>query len=175
MAEGQFDKSTTLNIVSGSETIDLPSDCFTVKVLFKKQSNYFKPLAYRNNIIEPYDNTESITNSNGYEPMFYLRMNKIVLRPTPGFNETAGLTLEYTAFPDQMLFGADAMTSGISPIFKELVVMYAVFKAKLKDDLNNGTNTRTAVESHLAGLYANFKHQVEERAKSPQFISNYDP
>lgn len=74
-----------------------------------------------------------------------------------------------------MFFGADSLTAGISPIFKDLVVMYAVYKAKLKDDLNNGTNTRTAAEEHLGDLYKNFKHHVEERSKSPQFVTPWEP
>lgn len=174
VAEGQFDKSTTLDITNGQDTIALPSDFFTIKVLFKKMDTQYRPLTYRNNMIEPYDNVLAVTNSEAYEPLYYLRGNNIILRPAPGFSETAGLLLEYTAFPDQLLFGGDAMSAGISPVFRSLVVMFAVYKAKLKDDMVSGGNTADKAMQHLSDLYKNFKHQVSERAKYPQYILPWD-
>ena len=67
------------------------------------------------------------------------------------------------------------MTSGISPMFKELIVMYVVSKAKLKDDLVNGGSTRIPAEQHLSDLYNNFKHQLMERSKAPQYITVFEP
>lgn len=174
-AEGQFDVSTTLDITSGSETIALPSDCFAVKALFRKLSNGESvPLTYRQNFTDSYDTTTA-TSSAGYVPYYYFRGNNIVLRPSPGFTELQGLTLEYTQIPSYMIYGGDSMTSGISPMFKELVVMYAVFKAKLADDLVNGSQTSAFAGQHLANLYAKFKAAIHERSKYPQFISPFIP
>jgi hypothetical protein len=175
IGEGQFDTTTNLNITANTETVDLPSDCYSVKVLYKKQGDgtSYLPLPYRNELVTGFSSDGGGTSH--YQPAYSLRGNKIVLHPTPGASETAGLRLDYTAFPEVLIYGADSLTAGISPVFKELVVMYAVYKCKLRDDLVQGGNTRSAAEALLADLYANFKHQVAERSKYPQFIFPFTP
>lgn len=173
-AEGQFDKSASLTTVSGTETVDLPSDFFTIKALYSVQNNDRILLRYDNNIVSGYDAATNGGSSN-YEPSYYFRGNKLVLRPIPGFSSSTALSLEYTAFPETLLTGSDTMTVAISPLFKELVVMYGVYKAKMKDDLVNGSNTRGAAEAHLADLYNNFKHQVVDRSKFPLRITPFNP
>lgn len=174
-AEGQFDISSDLNLVQGQEEITLPSDFFTIKALYRKNDdNTFTILQYRNNVVSSYDGNTN-TGSTAYYPYYYFRGNKIVLRPIPGFSQTAGLKIEYTAFPETLLTGDDILTSGIAPVFKELVVMYGVYKAKMKDDLVNNSNTSEKAAAHLANLYNNFKHQVAERAKYPLSVTPYNP
>lgn len=173
MAEGQFDKVIDLDLTANTETVNLPADCFSIKVLYRKQNTVFQPLAYRNNFIESYDSQTA--SGNTYEPSYYLRGEKLVLRPIPGANETAGLKLEYTAFPETLVVGGDVLSSGISPIFKELVVLYSVYKAKVKDDLVNGSNTRLAAQQLLDAQFVTFKHAVTERSKYPTFIVPFNP
>lgn len=175
VGEGQFDTQTDLNIVSGVETVTLPTDCYTVKVLYKKENSAYKPLIYRNNFTQAFNTAAIGGDSNSYEPSYYFRGNSIVLHPIPAFSETAGLRLEYTAFPEVMIYGGDTMTAGISPLFKELVVMYGVYKAKMKDDLVNGSDTSAKAAAHLSDLYNNFKHQVTERSKYPTFVLPFSP
>lgn len=174
VAEGQFDTTTTLNIVSGVETITLPSDCFTVKTLYRVENGTNYILPYKNNFNESYD-TSGVAGSNPYRPYYYFRGNYLVLRPAPAFSETGGLLLEYTQFPDDMITGNTTMPIGISPIFKELVVKYAVYQAKIQESSVMGTNTYSAIEAHLADLYNNFKHAISERSKYPQTIKPYNP
>lgn len=173
-AEGQFDTSTSLDLVNGQELVALPDDCFEVRSLYKVKSNYNEMLHFKNNVSQSYDTQVNSTGEN-YSPYYYFRGNSIVLRPIPGFNETGGLLLEYTQFPETLINGADAMTSGISPIFKELVVMYCVYKAKLKESSVMGGNTFQAAQIHLADLYKNFKTAVSSRSKYPQYINPFDP
>lgn len=173
--EGQFDKITNLDIVNATETVALPVDCFAIKALYKVQNQVNRRLEYRQNIMMDYDNSSSNTGSTTYEPYYYIRGNNLVLRPIPGFSETSGLVLEYTAFPSVLVYGGDTMDSGISPLFRELIVMYVVSKAKLKDDLAGGGNSRAPAEAHLADLYNNFKHQLMERSKAPQYITVFEP
>ena len=175
MSEGQFDKSTTLDITNAVETVPLPSDCFAIRGVWKVQGSINRRLEYRQNITEDFGNSSSTNGAANYEPYYYIRGNSLVLRPIPGFSETAGLILEYTAFPTVLVYGGDTMDSGISPMFKELIVMYIVSKAKLKDDLVSGGNTRLPAESHLSDLYKNFKHQLSERSKAPQYVTPYEP
>ncbi len=175
IGEGQFDKSANLDIASGVETVDLPSDCFAIKALYKVQGTVNRRLEYRQSVLSDYDNNSNSSGSSAYEPYYYLRGNKIVLRPTPGFTEANSLVIEYTAYPSVLLYSADSLDNGISPLFKEMVVMYIVSKAKLKDDLVSGGNSRNAAETHLGNLYVNFKHQLSERSKAPQYVSPFEP
>ncbi len=174
-AEGQFDAQVDLNIVANVETIALPTDCFEVKAVYKLQnSSNYVILTYRNNITEGYD-TQSNSSNGGYEPYYYFRGNNLVLRPVPTFNETASIRLEYISFPSELIIGSDVMSSGISPVFKELVVMYAVWKAKVKESLVTGTNTYNGAAEILGNIYKKFTESVGYRSKYPQMIRPFNP
>lgn len=175
VGEGQFDKVANLDITNAVETVALPSDCFAIKALYKLQNTIWRRLEYRQNILEDFDASATNSGSTTYEPYYYLRGNSLVLRPPPGFSETASLKIEYTAYPSVMAMGADAMSDGLSPIFKELIVMYIVAKAKLADDLNGGGQGYALAASHRDDLFRQFRHQIMERSKAPQYISSFDP
>jgi hypothetical protein len=172
-AEGQFDKAISLNLVANQETVDLPSDCFEVRALFKVYSDRNQILQYRNNLTDSYE-TLNNDGATSYEPFYYFRHNSIVLRPVPNFNETGGLFLEYTAFPETMIWGGDTLTSFVSPIFKEMIVLYAVYKAKTKESLTTGNNTYAPVKAMLDEAYLRFKDTVGYRSKFPQSIKPWD-
>lgn len=174
VAEGQFDKSVNLSITSGTETVTLPSDFFSAKALYAVQGTTNKVLVYDNNITLSYD-TATNGGSSTYQPSYYFRGNTLVLRPIPGFTSSTYLLLEYTAFPDTIITGSDLLTAAISPLFKELVVMYAIYKCKMKDDLVNNGQTRIPVQAHLSDLYNNFKEQVVDRSKYPLKIQPFNP
>lgn len=172
-AEGQFDTVTDLNITSGTETVALPSDFFEVKALYRKTGTTYVPLNYNVNVTDAYS-TEG-TGGAGYFPSYYLRGNDIVLRDVPGITETAGLKLEYTAFPETMIWGGDTLTSKVSPIFKELIVAYGIYKAKLKESMVKGGDLHVNAANHLNKLYEIFKETVGQRSKYPQFVKPWSP
>ncbi len=174
-SEGQFDKTTTLNIVSGAETVALPTDCFAVKTLYKVQGTVNRRLEYKQTVLDDYDNNATNSGSTTYEPYYYFRANNIVLRPIPGFSETAGLVIEYTSYPDVLVYGGDILTSGISPVFKELVVSYVISKAKFADDLSGGGQGFDLANSRMLGLFKEFRHQMIERSKAPQYVTCFEP
>lgn len=184
-SEGQFDRSTSdaghpnnpgLNTTNAVETVALPTDCFAVRGVWFQQGTINRRLEYRQNITEDYSNSSSTNGQANYEPYYYFRGNNLVLRPIPGFTSTNGpLVVEYTAYPSLLVFGGDIMASGISPLFKELIVMYIVCKAKLKDDLSNGGNTRVPAQQQFGELFKNFRHQISERSKAPQYVTPYEP
>lgn len=173
-AEGQFDKQVDLDIVSGVDLVALPSDFFQIKKLYIKQNTFYKVLAYDNDVTASYETAQG-TAAPSYEPYYYFRGNNIVLRPVPGFNATAGLRLEYTALPDTIITGGDSLTSSISPVYKELVVLHAVYKAKCKEDLVNNSNTSQKVAALLSDSYAKFKETVGRRSKYPQSVLMFNP
>lgn len=175
MSEGQFDKTTTLDVTNAVETVALPADCFAIRVLFKKQNTIMRKLEYRQNVTMDYDSSSTNSGSTTYEPYYYLRGNNIVLRPIPGFSESQSLTLEYTAYPSVLVYGGDVLDSGLNPLFKELVVSYIVAKAKLTDDLNGGGSGYQLAAQRFADLFAQFKHQLSERSKAPTYITVFEP
>ena len=172
--EGYFTTTSDLNIVTDTELVTLPTDCYQVKGLYKRVSGGYILLPYRNNVTEGYSD-QGGTSGNNYLPYYYFRGNSLVLRPIPNFNETAGLKLEYIQFPDQMVYGGDSMTAQVSPLFKQVIEMYAVYKAKLKESLTNGIATYKPAEENLAGLAAQFKDSIQSRSKNPTSIIPWNP
>ena len=175
MGEGQFNKKTTLNIVNATETVALPTDCFAVTALYKVQNTTNRRLEYRQSVLDDYDNSSTNSGSTTYEPYYFLRINNIVLRPIPGFSETGGLVLEYVGYPSVLSMSSDTMDAGISPLFKEMIVAYIVSKAKFVDDLNGGGAGYELAASRFSDLFKQFKHQLSERSKAPQYVSTFEP
>jgi hypothetical protein len=173
-SEGQFDVVANIDIVAGQEAYNLPSDFFEMRALYYVGSTQNTMLRYYNNLSESYE-TQSVNYTDQYAPYYYFRMQEVVLRPIPGFSQAGGLLLEYTQFPQTLITGGDSMTSAISPVFKELVVKYMCYQAKLKESSVQGTDTYSPVEQHLNTLYEKFKITVGGRSKYPQFVKPFSP
>lgn len=167
--EGQFTKIEDLDIVTGSELVALPADFFKAKVLYKKVTDGFIPLVYLNDIVHSYS-TNSGSSYDTFLPRYQFRDNNLLLRPVPDYNETDGLRLEYVYFPDTLVQGGDAMTAQVSPVFKQVVEMYAVYKAKVKESLVNGVDTSVLAKQNLAELVNQFKAIIKNRSQYPQFV-----
>lgn len=174
MNEGHFVTQVDLNIVTDTETVALPTDCFQVRALYKKIPRGYEMLPYRNNLTEGYS-TEGGSSGASYIPSYYFRANNFVLRPVPNFNETAGLRLEYIQFPDAMINGGDSLTNQVSPVFKSIIEMYAVYKAKLKESLVNNITTYAGAEQNLSALVKQFKDVLQGRSKNPTFMIPFNP
>lgn len=172
-AEGQFDKTALLDVTTNQETVALPSDFFEVKALYIAQGQQYTILPYKNNLTEVYNINNSGT-SDSYNGYYYFRNNSIVLRPIPGFTQAGGLKLEYIALPDVLIGNSDTV-SGISPVYKELIVLHVVYKAKVKEDLVNNSNTSEKAAALLADAYNKFKETVGKRSKYPTGIIPYNP
>lgn len=172
--EGDFVTTANLDIVGGTETVTLPTDFFKVRALYKKQSDGYILLPYRNNLTEGYL-TNGAATGDLYLPYYYFRANQLVLRPIPVSSDTAGLKLEYIQFPETLVWGGDTMSTQISPLFKQIIVMYAVYKAKLKESMVNGVAMYKVPQENLAELYKNFKDTIAIRSKNPTFVIPYNP
>lgn len=172
--EGYFTTTADLNIVSGTNTIALPSDFFKIKNVWKKVTDGFIILQYRNNVTESYS-TNGGGSAEAFFPNYSFRGNNLLLSPTPNFSETSGIKIEYDAMPDTLLNGADQMTSQISPIFRQVVEMYAVYKAKLTESLVSGVRTSDIAAENLRDLLKQFREVAQKRSKNPTFILPFNP
>lgn len=173
-SEGQFTTSIPLDIVKDVETVALPSDFFEVRALYIQRSGGWAILDYENNLTDGFF-TNSGTSGNTYSPYYFFRGNNLVLRPTPNYSATAELRLEYVQFPDTMINGGDTLTNQVAPIFSELIEMYAVYKAKLKESTVNGVTMQTGPAQNLADLYTQFKEVVNKRSQYPEYVVPFNP
>jgi hypothetical protein len=176
-SEGYFQPTPTLlNIVANTETVALPTDCFEVRGLYILRDNGWEILNYANNVT-----TGFITTGGGgagtqtYLPSYYFQGNNLVLHPVPNFSQTGALRLEYVQFPDQMVNGGDAMSNQVSPVFKQLIEMYAVYKAKMKQSMVSGTDLTAIPKANLAEIYTSFKATINKRSQYPEFVVPFNP
>lgn len=167
--EGFWTKTADLNIVSGTETVALPSDCYQVKAVYQQVNQGYVCLPYLNAISDSYS-TQGGTDSNTYFPSYYFRENNLVLRPIPNYSATGTLRVEYIYFPDVLMQVGDTAPNNMMPIFRQVIEMYAVYKAKMKESLVNGVDTTALAKANLGDLYTQFKAVVQSRSKFPQFV-----
>ena len=173
-AEGQFTTVTDLDIVSGTETVALPSDFFEVKALYIQRNQGYDILNYLPNLTSGY-NTTLGNGASLYCPYYFFGGNSIVLRPTPNFSQSAILRLEYVQFPDTLVNGGDSLTTQVSPIFKQLIEMYAVYKAKLKESMVSGVDLTAIPKDNLAQMDKLFLETINKRSEYPEFIQPFSP
>lgn len=173
-SEGYFMTSTNLNIVANQEAVALPTDFYEVRALYIQRTNGWEILTYSNDITNGFQ-TNSGTSGNTYSPFYYFLGNNIILHPTPNFSQTGVLRLDYVQFPDQMLNGGDPLTSQVSPIFKQLLTMYAVYKCKLQESLVNGVDLSGLAAQDLNNIYNSFKAAINKRSQYPEFVVPFNP
>ena len=175
-SEGYFQPTPVyLDITSDVETVALPTDFFEARALYIQRNNGWEILQYQNDVTGGFISTNGGTGSNVYCPSYYFQGNNIVLHPTPNFTQADVLRLEYVQFPDQMVNGGDSMTNQVSPVFKQLIEMYAVYKAKLKQSMVNGVDLTALPAQNLAQIYAMFRDTINKRSQGPEYVIPFNP
>jgi hypothetical protein len=172
--EGQWTKGVDLATVGGTETVALPTDCYEVKGVWKNVTNGRVPLPYLNNISNAVVTSGGGSGADTYLPSYSFREANLLLNPYPDSSEPTGLHLEYVYFPDSLVNPADTLSPNLVPLFKQVVEMYAVYKAKVKESLVSGVDTSALAASNLAQLYSQFVKSILNRSKSPQFIKPWN-
>jgi hypothetical protein len=172
--EGYFTTTSDINIVANTATIALPSDFFMVKRVLRSVSNGYIALPYNNTATMGYS-TLGGNATDTYLPSYSFQGTNLLLNPVPNSSQTAGIRLEYIQFPDNMIWGGDLMTSHISPVFKELVKLYAVHKAKLKESLVTGGQMYVPVKGELMELEKIFKDSLAKRSAYPTATEAFNP
>ena len=172
--EGQFMTKTSLNITTDIDEIVLPSDCFVINAVRKKVSNGYVILNYRPAQTMGYT-TQGGTNGDNFFPDYYVRGNNLIIHPVPNYSETAGLELEYMQFPDVMTSAGDTLTAQVPPIFQELIKMYAVYKAKVKESLVNGVALDDRIQGLVSDLYQSMVESVRPRVNNPTYVKSFNP
>lgn len=177
--EGYFtvttDSTTNLTYTAGSDTVALPTDCFQVRAVYIERNQGWSILEYRNDLSHGYADNVGAGASNTYQPYYFFQGNSIILRPVPSATGTAVLKVDYIQLPDQMVNGGDSLTNQVSPVFKQLLEMYAVYKAKLKQSMVSGTDLTALPKANLTEIYANFKNTIMPRSAYPLYTEPFSP
>jgi hypothetical protein len=175
-SEGYFQPTPVLlDIAANTETVALPTDFFEARALYIARSNGWEIIPYDNDITSGFVTVGGGTGSNTYLPSYYFQANNIVLHPTPNFAQTGALRLEYIQFPDQMINGGDTMTNQVSPVFKQLIEMYAIYKAKLKQSMVNGVDLTATPKANLSEIYTLFRDVINKRSEYPEYVLPFSP
>ncbi len=165
-----------LSYTAGSELVALPSDCFQVRAVYIQRPQGWSILNYHNDLSHSYStNIGSGTNPQTYQPSYSFQGNNLVLHPVPSASGTAVLKVDYVQLPDQMVNGGDSLTNQVSPVFKQLVEMYAVYKAKMKQSMVSGTDLTMLPKANLEEIYANFKNTIMPRSAYPLYTEAFSP
>lgn len=174
--DGQFTTTTNLDLVSGVEAVPLPGDCFEIKVLYKNinSGQRYEALEFNNNVTDGFQASQC-DDPNTYLPYYFFRGNSVVLRAAPQFSETGGLLLEYVQFPTEMISGGDPLTNQVAPIFKDLIEMYAIYKAKLKESLVTGNTVHVNAQQALESMWQSFKDVIDSRTAYPKYVQPFNP
>ena len=173
-AEGHFVTTSDLSIVTDTETVALPADFFQAKALYIQRNNGWDILPYMPDVTNGFY-TSSGQGPSLYTPYYFFRANNIVLRPTPNFTQASVLRLEYVQFPDTMVNGGDTLTNQVSPIFKQLIEMYAVYKAKLKESMVSGVDMVSIPKQNRDELYSQFVQVINKRSQYPEYVRPFNP
>lgn len=186
--EGYFTVSTDLNsggagnfgngnlsYTAGTDLVALPSDCFQVRAVYIQRPQGWSLLEYRNDLTHGYWTASGNGDPNVYQPYYFFQGNNLVLRPMPNVTALNALKLDYIQMPDQMLNGGDKLTTHISPVFKQLLEMYAVYKAKMKQSMVSGTDLTALPKANLAEIYENFKQAILPRSAYPLYTEPFNP
>lgn len=177
--EGYFtvttDPSSNLSYVADTDTVALPTDCYQVKAVYIKRQQGWSILEYLNDLTHGYATNVGSGSPNTYQPYYFFQGNNIVLRPVPNQSYANSLKVDYIQLPDQMVNGGDSLTNQVSPIFKQLIEMYAVYKAKLKQSMVSGTDLTALPKENLAEIYGNFKNAITPRSAYPLFTEPFSP
>lgn len=182
--EGYFTISTdpasggsgNLSYSAGSDLVALPADCFQVKSVYIQRPQGWSILEYHNDLTHGYwTSIGAGSNSMTYQPYYFFQGNNLVLRPVPDASASNVIKLDYIQLPDQMVNGGDALTNQVSPVFKQLLEMYAVYKAKLKQSMVSGTDLTALPKANLSEIYTNFKNTIMPRSAYPLYTEPFSP
>lgn len=177
--EGYFtvttDPASNLSYTANTDTVALPTDCFQVKAVYIQRSQGWSILEYQNNMTSGYATNTGNGGPNTYQPYYFFQGNSLVLRPVPNQSATGVLKVDYIQFPDQMVNGGDSLTNQVSPVFKQLLEMYAVYKAKMKQSMVSGTDLTALPKANLGEIYGSFKNTIMPRSAYPLFTEPFNP
>jgi hypothetical protein len=164
-----------LSYTSGSDLIALPNDCFQVRAVYIQRPNGWSILEYINDLTHGYWTTSGAGGTTDYQPTYFFQGNNLVLRPIPNATSSGNIKVDYIQLPDQMINGGDGMTNQVSPVFKQLIEMYAVYKAKLKQSMVSGTDLTALPKANLTEIYEVFKNTIMPRSAYPRYTDPFNP
>ncbi len=135
-------QSATSNIVSGTASYSLPTDCYYTVMVTTKDST---------GVTEIRDSLDFERTFDADADGWFARNDKIYLYSTPTASVASGLTVYYVSRPSRI--AATSQNVPLSDDFRGLIKEYAAIKAKARQEENSG-EFRAAVGQLSQQLHA---------------------
>lgn len=116
-----------LNIVSGTQTVALPSDFYQAQILYRVLSDRKVPCFYKD-LYEATVLTNYVPTT--FRPSYSFSGMNLLLDPVPSTSETGGLELHYWPTTTILVNDADEPVSGFLPQWHDLLPINAAWQAK---------------------------------------------
>ena len=167
--QGLLTTPQSLNLVSGTATVALPSDFFMIYKLSKVLTSSRKPLNPKTNL-ERSVLTSGASAGDAYLPDYSVQGSNILLQPVPSESKTGGLYLEYFPIATAMTTGSTTPATGFSAQFHPLIPLKAsiLIKATKEDeDVSSLKMTLNDMERPFRQLITSL---TKQRKKTERFI-----
>lgn len=178
LAEDYFLTKDTIDLVSGTDEYDLPTDIYANKVrglIYSKDG-----LIYKINKIRELDKFEEIAyiaNSTITDDLFqFLVTNpagdtpKIVLYPTPSFSAVGAITIWYIRNATRMATNADECDI---PEFTRFVEQFVKVKCYEKEGHPNTASALSSLESYRRQMISTLREMIPDNDN--QIEQNFNP
>ncbi len=164
---GLLSAPAILNIVSGTETVALPSDFFKVKMLERVFTTKTVACQY----IDRLDGANLLTSTDQsyYVPTWKIVGANIVLEPTPSASYVGGLKLNYWPVSVAMVADIDTPIAGFrSPWHRMLPIRAAIMAKGGREE-----NDTSQLDRMIAPLEINFMNNLESITASRKFVEPF--
>lgn len=136
--DGLVTTPVLLDMTSGTNTIDLPTDFYKAKILYRfypsTSTGAIKkiPCYFKNN----FENTQIITGLSGmfYRPSYSFLGQKLLLDPVPFQTIEEAFELVYYPIKANLVNTTDAPVNGFSTEWHQLIPLRAAMLAKLREE-----------------------------------------
>lgn len=156
-------KRTSLDITSGVDTITLPSDFLTARLVERVFDSATVPMQYAPRFDSSKSTNGTVASSLlGYLPSYDFFGSNLVLNPTPQETISGGILLTYMFAATRLSNDTDTPNAAFPDLFHDLLVGWCVIQAKDKEEMIGGGGSDMApFLASQAKREALFKSSIE--------------
>lgn len=166
-----FVKIGTINLVGGTNTYTLPTDCEKVSMVSVQTNGEWKRFFPLNNL-----GYSSADNDDDYDltnPKYYIYGSSIVLDPTPASSVTNGLKLWYVYTPTQLT--SDSSVPAVPARYHGLIKYWAYANYLDRDDEHvSAERMRQRFDALVGKMRDNMFGGQNDQPKTVEIVTNLD-
>ena len=166
--------STFKDIVASTETIALPTDFHSARLIEKVVDSGTVPLWWDERF-ERANYTAGVAVNNGYQPSIRFVGQNLILEPTPAESQTGGIKITYYFYPDRLDDDADEPHIALHDFWHDLITYGATLIAKAKEEaIGGGGADLGAWGAMMERKQARFKNSIEVPSVSRQAVEPFE-